>query len=142
MPEDVSALLGGHIQGEGAFAPVEQVVGGRTVPPVLTGDIVGKGAVEAAGAGDVRAARAFNLDDLGPQVGKLPTGIGQSEDVGGVQDSDAFQRQSGHGAFPLVSCRSSDDVELAELAKFLLGVPQPLDIDFLVVLAQGGRGHP
>ena len=34
-----------------------------------------------------------------------------------------------------------DDVKLAKLDEFLLGVAQPLNVDFLVVLPQRGRRH-
>ena len=95
LAENPAAILLGQIQGQGAFAAVEELVGGGSVPPVLARIVVGEGAVEAAAAGDVGAARAFDFDDFGAEVGQLAAGVGEGENVGGIQHADSGQRQGG-----------------------------------------------
>ena len=60
----------GQVQGQRAFAPVDQIVGGSPVPPVLPVLTLGKGTRVTPAAGHVGAPRAFDLDHLSPQVGQ------------------------------------------------------------------------
>ena len=112
LAENFPALLPGHIQHQRALAPVEQLVGRWTVPPVFARLVVGKGSVQSAAAGDVGATRPLNLDDLRAQVGQLPARVGKRKHVGGIQNPNAFQRQRGHSAtapFQITSvCRITD----------------------------------
>ena len=89
--EDLASVFLGQIQDEGAFAAVQELVGGGTVPPVGARFVVGEGSVEAAASGDVGSGGAFDFDDFGAEVGQVAAGIGQGEDVGGVQNADSVE---------------------------------------------------
>ena len=60
------------------------------------GFVLREGAVEAAGAGNVAAGRAFYFYDLGAHVGEQPAGVGQGEDIGGVHHPDALEGESAY----------------------------------------------
>ena len=98
LAENLPTLLTRQIQRQGPLAPVQQLVGGGAVPPVLARLVVGKGAVEAAAARDVGAPRPLDFDDLGAQVGQLPAGVRQRKHIGGIQHPYPVQRQPGHSS--------------------------------------------
>ena len=81
LGEDRLALFGLGIEGEGALVAVEH------------GEIEAVHALDVAQlmAGDVAGARAFDLDDVGPEPRQQLRACGTRLDMGHVQDADAFQ---------------------------------------------------
>ena len=82
VTEHIPSARVGHIQGDGAFAAVDQVVSGGTVPPVVAQVVLREGAGIASGAGHIGAAWPFNLDHLRAQVGQQAARVRQGKYVG------------------------------------------------------------